>query len=626
MRKVLIFLLTIAFMMSVLGCSKQQQSPIESCEIIEFKQPGVDYRTPNNFIINVYLNDTLELSGYTVLDSFDIVSPSRKETRFLTEPTKYRNQKGEVIRKFDGKMTFDELGEYRLMHKGAVLSCSAYRYEEYKFKVTYKAKVLNVPTLASLSGNKEDENVILLFAGETVNLRLLLTDAKGNIARNKSIGLSNLKTDKDGIVEIKINTYDVIKQFPYRIYGDLKYYLTDYVVFNQDGNLIESNFGEVDSDGHFIKVSPKNIPNKIEVLKENNKIYILSDSLNFLKDFVIADLDNLGANDFPLPHPKDPLVIYTKSMVSKDGGKTFVTYPDGLSFSVKAVDPNNPAIFYGWVRKEDSISGLYGLFRTDDYGLHFTKVADFEDIDSIAVDPGNSNTIYVGTPNSVLRSEDNGKKWKKILNDGSIVYINPYNPSNILVLGNVLYVSNDGGRRFMRLFAINGDTTGFTRLFAVSFTPESPNIIYGASNRGILKSEDNGTVWKLVSEIHSERIAVDPTDYKRIYITFNGKMFLSTDGGKTFTSFLPPWFKEGRDYVNSFSIDSNGGVYAVIDGIIFKKAKNGNWEILNPVLQKDSPQWKIVDNKIYIEANDAKSLNIFIKVINGRIVIYKVHY
>ena len=626
MRKVLILMLTIAFTMSALGCSKQQQSPIERCEIIEFKQPGFDYRTPNNFIINVYLNDTLELSGYTVLDSFDIVSPSGKETHFLTEPTKYRNQKGEVIRKFDGKMTFDELGEYRLMHKGAVLSCSTYRYEEYKFKVSYKAKVLNVPTLASLSGNKEDENVILLFAGETVNLRLLLTDAKGNIARNKSIGLSNLKTDKDGIVEIKINTYDVIKQFPYRIYGDLKYYLTDYVVFNQDGNLIESNFGEVDSDGHFVKVSPKNIPDKIEVLKENNKIYILSDSLNFLDDFVIADLDNLGANDFPLPHPKDPLVIYTKSMVSKDGGKTFLTYPDGLSFSVKAVDPNNPAIFYGWVSKKDSISGLYGLFRTDDYGLHFTKIADFEYVDSIAVDPGNSNTIYVGTPNSVLRSEDNGKKWKKILNDGSIVYINPYNPSNILVLGNVLYVSNDGGRRFMRLFAINGDTTGFTRLFAVSFTSESPNIIYGASNRGILKSEDNGIVWKLLSAIDSERIAVDPTDYKRIYITFNGKMFLSTDGGKTFTSFLPSWFKEGRDYVNSFSIDSNGIVYAVIDGIIFKKAKNGNWGILNPVLQKNSPQWKIVDNKIYIEANDAKSLNIFIKVINGRIVIYKVHY
>jgi hypothetical protein len=151
MRKALIFLLTIAFMMSALGCSKQQQSPIESCEIIEFKQPGVNYRTPNNFIINVYLNDTLELSGYTVLDSFDIVSPSGKETHFLTEPTKYRNQKGEVIRKFGGKMTFDELGEYRLMHKGAVLSCSAYRYKEYKFKVTYKAKVLNVPTLASLS-------------------------------------------------------------------------------------------------------------------------------------------------------------------------------------------------------------------------------------------------------------------------------------------------------------------------------------------------------------------------------------------------------------------------------------------------------------------------------------------
>src|SRR6476620_10824249 len=52
-----------------------------------------------------------------------------------------------------------------------------------------------------------------------------------------------------------------------------------------------------------------------------------------------------------------------------------------------------------------------GLYRTDDAGLHWTKVFD-GDVRSTSVDPTNEDVVYTGTEGVYLyRSDDRGETW-----------------------------------------------------------------------------------------------------------------------------------------------------------------------------------------------------------------------
>jgi len=597
--------------------------------IIRFPEEGLSYSS-------IYLNYVDEVSGYTVLDSFDIVFPAEKKIHFDTESTGEKNAGGEDVRKFAQKVTFDEIGEYKVMHNGEIVTPSVGGGVEYKFEVLYKAKILNGTTLGSLSGNHKDDNTVLLPIGESLNLKLLLTDANGNIARNKSIGLKDLKTDNNGIVSIKVET-DVTNESPFVVYGDVVCWTCEYTTFDINGNLVKSCFMEPDSKGNLVKFVPPGIPKKINIIKENGHIYVPFDC----SGLSLRDLGFQGNVNLLFVHPMNPSIIYTNSSVSKDGGKTFENFSGGLSFQPIAIDPRHPEVVYGWIPQADSSSVIHGLVKSKDYGMHFTKILDLKVVMSIVVDPENSNKIYVTTNDAILRTTNGGKSWETFFTCSAIPWINPHNTNVILTTGCNFAGTKDGGKTWDNLNFFKDRPREWNEPVAFAFDPVNPDVVYGITYSHIFKSEDNGSSWAMPTSRYFFDlwgIAIDQTNPGKIYLGCTDGVLVSEDSGKTFVTLTNPSSDMGRDFATCLSVESKGTVYAVLDGIPFKMSEIGNWLPLNSRFIQSGPEWKIINGVFCVdvktvagkrEDNESSELNSQTAVMDindDNITFYRLYY
>ena len=144
-------------------------------------------------------------------------------------------------------------------------------------------------------------------------------------------------------------------------------------------------------------------------------------------------------------------------------------------------------------------------------------------IADMAVDPENSNIIYLATASSgVWKSTNNATSWTPIF-DGEksfstgCVAINPHNRHEIWVgtgennnqrsvaYGDGVYKSCDGGKSWENVGLGSSEHIGMIR-----FHPEDPQTVYVAAygplwnkggERGIYKSTDGGKQWRLVAEV-----------------------------------------------------------------------------------------------------------------------------
>jgi hypothetical protein len=146
-------------------------------------------------------------------------------------------------------------------------------------------------------------------------------------------------------------------------------------------------------------------------------------------------------------------------------------------------------------------AGSGGLFGTRDGGLTWTSLFDRQStisIGAIAVEPGNSNVIWVGTGESKVRnsvsfgdglykSEDAGVTWMHIgLQDSetiSRIAINPQNPRKVLVAAvghpfgpnpeRGVFATDDGGQTWQKTLFID-DEHGAVGL---DLDPSDPNTV-----------------------------------------------------------------------------------------------------------------------------------------------------
>lgn len=196
-----------------------------------------------------------------------------------------------------------------------------------------------------------------------------------------------------------------------------------------------------------------------------------------------------------------------------------------------AVNVDNPNEFY-----LAYASG--GLWKTENHGLSFTPVFDYEavmTIGAIAVDWKHGETIWVGTGevnssrssyagNGVYKSNDTGKTWKYLglpetHHIGRII-IHPDKLETVWVAAlGYLYSSNpergiykteDGGETWKKTLFVN-DSTGAVDLV---IDPKNPDVLYAAmwqrerkawnfkgngKGSGIYKSTDGGNSWQKIS-------------------------------------------------------------------------------------------------------------------------------
>jgi photosystem II stability/assembly factor-like uncharacterized protein len=244
-------------------------------------------------------------------------------------------------------------------------------------------------------------------------------------------------------------------------------------------------------------------------------------------------LDNSGLSKLeqivPVPGVAGALYAETDNglLRSNDNGKTWEISNSGLPSGYVSVffDPSNSAHVFAicgelsYVNQNNSyvpeVNGQ-SLFVSQDSGQTWSQVVTVNklkleygdgEISSIAVDPSNSQNIYIGITGSingsyVCSSYDGGKNWQSIdagyENYGiDYVLVDPQHPQ-IIYAGSAgeLFKSSDSGKSFSSVGGSNDWGTYDGPVFnLVVFDPANPNILVAETDLGVYQSSDEGVTW-----------------------------------------------------------------------------------------------------------------------------------
>jgi hypothetical protein len=170
-----------------------------------------------------------------------------------------------------------------------------------------------------------------------------------------------------------------------------------------------------------------------------------------------------------------------------------------------ALDPGNPQTLYA--------TAAAGLLRSTDSGSTWKVLPGFPstNVDAVSVDPTNSNILYAGTTTlGALKSTDRGATWTAI-NNG----IPPTVNETVSIYGFLQNVNS-------------------LQVYQISIDPNSPSVLLASTNTSLLRSADAGASWEVVSTSDTTPI-FDPLTKGTVY-TVSKK---STDDGQTWTPLAP---------------------------------------------------------------------------------------
>ena len=208
--------------------------------------------------------------------------------------------------------------------------------------------------------------------------------------------------------------------------------------------------------------------------------------------------------------------------------------PSGGSVYCLTPDPATPATLYAGT--------AHGVYKSLDGGETWTLSSaglPDERVQTIAIDPTDSQTLYLGTitPNGVqsagiFKSTDGAATWTPV-NVGLIdpftldepvdieaLAIDPANPGTILAGSRFseIYKSVDGAATWAPVTAVGGFNL-LLEVSAFSFDPANPGTVLAASTQGLIISTDDGDDWASYGDapIPFYCLARDPTNPKIIY-------------------------------------------------------------------------------------------------------------
>ena len=288
-------------------------------------------------------------------------------------------------------------------------------------------------------------------------------------------------------------------------------------------------------------------------------------------------------------NPSDPdIVLYTNLEApvrrTTDGGWNWesvlsITRETGAApWTAIAFSPDDPNVAYAANVPGPSRGGFVPpepaeIFMSRNMGLDwtFTGICECGAIKTLAVQPGDPNTLWAAGDGGVRVSRDGGMTWSDNLIDAAIrdalatgpdqeieagalgLAVRPGDGQTILASSTDagMYRSSDGGASWS---AVN---TGLAtlKLHHVTFAPSDPDVAYVATHDGVYRSDDAGQSWSPRNEglqyTFVTPIAVDPRDADVVYVGtateiytthtrhFNPGMhegeglYKTTDGGQT---------------------------------------------------------------------------------------------
>ena len=262
-----------------------------------------------------------------------------------------------------------------------------------------------------------------------------------------------------------------------------------------------------------------------------------------------------------------------------NNGTTFSPAFEGQSsFAMGAVryDPSNPNIVWaGTGENNNQTNTIYGdgIYKSEDGGRGWKNMGlqSSEHIGGIAVDPTNSNVVYVaaygsvrneGGERGIYKTNDGGKTWRRVLNISNYtgcfeVHIDPRNSMTLYAVAHqrfrkgftniqggpesAIYKSVDSGATWNKI--MKGLPSGDVGRIGMTVSPANPDVLYAIvqakEGSGVYRSNNKGVSWSKQSSnisaypFYMQKLFADPKDENRVY-SMDLLIQVSTDGGKTF--------------------------------------------------------------------------------------------
>ncbi|MDQ3171318.1 MAG: glycosyl hydrolase [Acidobacteriota bacterium] len=235
------------------------------------------------------------------------------------------------------------------------------------------------------------------------------------------------------------------------------------------------------------------------------------------------------------------------------------------------IDPRNPNVWY-------VAAAFGGLWKTTNRGLSFEPIFDVDhkafNLCCVVIDPKDSNILWLGTGENksqrsahfgdgLYKSTDAGKTWARVGLEHSehigAIAIDPRNSNVVWVASQGplfsaggergVYKTTDSGKTWTRVLHVNDDT-GFTSL---AFEAGRPDVVYagtyqrrrhvgqmigGGPDGGVFKTTNGGSSWtKLTKGLPKDdvgriTVATDARSPKRVYALIDAKVPPSPNAGR----------------------------------------------------------------------------------------------
>jgi photosystem II stability/assembly factor-like uncharacterized protein len=259
-------------------------------------------------------------------------------------------------------------------------------------------------------------------------------------------------------------------------------------------------------------------------------------------------------------------------MCSTDGGETWSSRLAGLNaanvFCIELLDP-----VAGTVGVGEGFSGAFAIGH--DWGSSWTRMDSLFPsvfLRGLAVHPHDPQLLYAAAWNGIYRSTNGGESWTTASSSTSQhvgIDVSPADPA-ILYAGGVqgVSISRDGGDTWT-----SPESTLVASVTALAVDPRDGWHALVAADGLAFETHDVGESWDTLSITNCASLAFHPEDPGWVYAGGPAGVYISTNGGDSFT-----YQTEGFDYqqVNAIISDPDdpgiiwagtpGGVYKSIDG------------------------------------------------------------
>jgi hypothetical protein len=185
--------------------------------------------------------------------------------------------------------------------------------------------------------------------------------------------------------------------------------------------------------------------------------------------------------------------------------------------------------------------GPYDFNNTDSWSAGLGRV------NAIVEDPNDPNTIYIGAPaGGIWKTTDGAATWTPLGDEFSVIGVSAIaidpNNSNIIYVGTGdsdggdtysigIMKSTDAGATWANVGSVSANETS-----DIIVDPSNSNIVYVATNAGLLKSTDGASTFTNILNQSIRDIEMKPGVSSTVYAVDANDFYVSTDGGNNWNN------------------------------------------------------------------------------------------